>query len=536
MLAKDSSAVAAPDFSGRNLATLQAIAGLSSRAPPTTTTGRVRLAVDPQQQVSPSASRADTIRLLMADPTNVPPTSKTPASSVIPTLIALLVLVPILSLSSWTVSAGLIALCGVYVAFEFALVKVSARTLQRDAQRGDARAQSALAMKHDMNAMLAACQFGITVTSLGLTLALEPAIHHTLELHARGLLETLSSYVEPRAFSVGTAMVAGSLLHVTFGELVPKGLALTVPLPVLYRTTPFMRMFRFVAVPFIKTCNGVANLVVRAITGKDPDKDISHDENIDLREALIHASTTGQIAPEQAKLFKNVLTFAERTAREVMTPAKNVVAVRLQDSWDDVKKVMDEHRFSRYPVLDGDWHRVSGYVRHVDFLRADAEGKRDLKALLRPIDRRPETVSISKLNLFQGSPLVALYDEHDSFVGLLSAEDVVEEIVGEIYDETDERASQGIQKLADGKVRVVGSVLLEVAAEALGLRDEISEDGDVDTVGGLVLKRLGRQPAVGDEVQLGTFKTVVEEVSGFRVVRLRFEPLTTRQAPVGPAG
>ncbi len=452
------------------------------------------------------------------------PEARPASPSVVPTLLALAVLVPLLALSPWTISAGLIALCGVYVAFEFALVKVSARELQRDIERGVRGAQGVLDMKRDMNAMLAACQFGITVTSLGLTLALEPAIHHALEAHGAGLLERVKAWGDPRAFSVGAAMVAGSLLHVTFGELVPKGLALMVPQAVLYRTAGFMRLFRVAAIPFIATCNGVANLVVKAVTGKDPDTAAHHEERVDIREAILHASRGGEIAPDLLRLFRNVLAFAERTAREVMTPAKAVVAVRLQDGWDASKRVMDEHRFSRYPVLDGDWHRVVGYVRYIDLLRADASGQRDLKALVRPIERRPETVRVSQLNLFQGSPIVAIYDEHDSFVGVLSAEDVVEEIVGEIYDETDERGALSVQRLPDGKLRMNGALLLAQAAEALGLRDELDGDADVDTIGGLVLKRLGRQPVVGDEVPLGALRAVVEEASGFRITRLRFEP------------
>ncbi len=468
-------------------------------------------------------------------PPTAPETRAAPPS-VVPTLLALAVLVPLLSLSPWTISAGLIALCGVYVAFEFALVKVSPRALQRDIERGVAAAQVALDMKRDMNAMLAACQFGITVTSLGLTLALEPAIHHALEAHGAGLLRQLEGHVDPRAFSVGVAMFLGSLLHVTFGELVPKGLALIVPQAVLYRTTSFMRLFRLAAVPFIATCNGVANVIVKALTGKDPDTDAHHEEIVDIREAIVHASSSGQIAPEQLKLLRNVLAFTERTAREVMTPAKAVTAVRLQDEWDAVKRVMDEHRFSRYPVLDGDWHRVAGYVRYIDLLRADAAGQKELKALVRPIERRPETVRVSQLNLFQGSPLVAIYDEHDSFVGLLSAEDVVEEIVGEIYDETDERGALNVQRLQDGKLRLNGGLLLTQAVEALGLRDELADDADVDTIGGLVLKRLGRQPVVGDEAQVGPLRAVVEEASGFRITRLRFEPSAARPREAGPPG
>lgn len=448
-----------------------------------------------------------------------------PAPRLLPTLLLLGLLIPLASLSPWSISAALIAMCGVYVAFEFSLVKVPVRALERDVRRGVRGAQLLLDMKHDLNAMLAACQFGITLTSLALTLALEPAIHHVLEAHARPLLLWVATWVDPRSVSVGTAMVLGSLLHVTFGELVPKGLALIAPQAVLYRTAAFMRLFRHLALPFIKTCNGVANMIVRAATGKDPEKDIHHEDALDLREALIHASTSGQIKPEQLKLMRNVLSFAERSAREVMTPARAVVAVRLQSPWEEVKRTMEENRFSRYPVLDGDNHRVVGYVRHVDVLRAEARGERELKPLVRPIERRPETVPISQLNLFQGSPLVALYDEHDSFVGLLTAEDAVEEIVGEIYDETDERTSQGIQRLPDGKVRLSGAILLEQLGEALALREALEHEGDVDTVGGLVLKRLGRQPAVGDQVPLGGWRAVVEEASGFKITRLRFEPL-----------
>lgn len=465
------------------------------------------------------------MRSLMIDPPPSTPVVPAPRLRVLPTLLAIVVLVPLLSLSPWTISLGLIGLCGIYVAFEFALVKVSLRALQRDAQRGVRGAQTALDMKQDMNSMLAACQFGITVTSLGLTLALEPALHHVLDLHARGVLERLSRWVEPRALSVGAAMVLGSLLHVTFGELVPKSLALIVPQGVLYRTVAFMRIFRFAAIPFIKSCNGVANVVVRLLTGKDPDKDIHHEEAIDLREALVYASATGQIAPKQLGLIRNVLQFAERTAREVMTPAASVVAIRLPCSWEEVKKLVEEHRFSRYPVIEGDWRHLLGYVRHIEVLRSDAQGQRDLKPMLRPIERRPETVLISELNLFQGSPLVALYDEHDGFVGLLTAEDVVEEIVGEIYDETDERGAQGIQRLPDGKVRISGGLLLDQVGDALGLRDQLADETDVDTIGGVVLRRLGRQPATGDHIQLGGYRAVVEEVSGFRIVRLRFEPL-----------
>src|SRR5690606_15094616 len=131
--------------------------------------------------------------------------------------------------------------------------------------------------------------------------------------------------------------------------------------------------------------------------------------------------------------------------------------------------IAEEQGFSRLPVLDGDPHVVAGYVRRADLLKAELRGERDLRAILLPIERRPETASLARLDLFRGTPMIALFDEHDSFTGLLTAEDLVEQIVGEIYDETDEQGAPEIVSLDDGSVKMSGETLLEKAAEALGV-------------------------------------------------------------------
>lgn len=437
-------------------------------------------------------------------------TSKSQKKGVITTVILIGIAASLASLSPWILSAALIVGCGVYVAFEFALVKVPIRKLERDVAAGVAGAAMLVQMKREMNAMLAACQFGITLTSLGLTLALEPAIHHVLE-----------RFEGMAAFSAALAMAIGAFLHVTFGELIPKGLALVIPAKVLYVTAPFMRIFRFLAVPFIKSCNAIANAVVHGLTGKHPDTDAHHEEGMEIGEALLYAHASGEIKPEQLQLMRNVLSFADRTAREVMTPARRIASLDLQRSWQENMVIVEEHGYSRLPVLDGDPHNVVGYARRADLLKAELHHQRDLKALVLPIERRPETTSLARLNLFQGTPMIAVYDEHDSFTGLLTAEDLVEQIVGEIYDETDELAAPDIVKLDDGAMRMNGAVLLETAAEALGIV-ELVEHQDVDTIGGLVLKKLGRQPKQGDEVELGSYVAVVESTKGFRIVSLLF--------------
>lgn len=429
------------------------------------------------------------------------------------TLILTPILGYLLSLSPWALSAGLIVGCGLYVAFEFALVKISVHKLERDVEVGVAGAVVVLGMKRELNTYLAACQLGITLTSLGLTLALEPAIHHAL-----------ADYQQVAAFSAALAMTLGALLHVTFGELIPKGIALVVPAKVLYFIAPFMRLFRVLAVPFIKTCNAIANVVVQALTGKHPDTAGHHDESVDIGQALIYAYAEGAIKPQQLRLMRNVLAFTDRTVREAMTPAREVVYLDLQRTWDENMALANEHGFSRLPVVDGGPHDVRGYVRRADLLQAELDGTRELRTLVRPIDRRPETAALGALNLFRGSPMIAVFDEHDSFTGLLTAEDIVEQIVGEIYDETDDApAKPEVETLPDGTTRVAGDMLLESAAEALGL-GSVAEHQDVDTVGGLVLKQLGRQPRTNDEVVLEGYRVVVLSAKGFRITQLQFCP------------
>jgi CBS domain containing-hemolysin-like protein len=426
------------------------------------------------------------------------------------------------SRSPWALALVLVVGCGAFVAFEFSLVKVPVRQLERDAAEGRSGAGTLLQMKRDMNAMLAACQFGITLTSLGLTLALEPALHRALAPHA-----ALAEH------SAAIAMTLGTFFHVTFGELVPKGVALVVPAQVLYFTAPLMGMFRWVAVPFIKTCNGIANVAVTALTGHNPDKAGSHDEGMEIGEALLYAHASGQIQPDQLKLMRNVLAFSERIAREVMTPAKDVASVDLKAPWSETLRRVEEARYSRFLVTDGAWHKVVGYVRKADVLRAELRERRNLQSFVIPIERLPVTVALSRINIFEGCPIIALYDEHDSFVGVITAEDVVEQIVGEIYDEKDPRVAPRVERLSEEELRMDGELLLAEAAEPLGLRD-LSEHEDIDTVGGLVLKLLARQPSAGDEVTVGDYHITVEDAQGFRITKLRCvrvrEPATEEAA------
>jgi CBS domain containing-hemolysin-like protein len=438
------------------------------------------------------------------------------------TLALCLVIASLLFRSPWLLSLGLLISCGIFVAYEFALVKVPVRTMERAVREGTPGAPLLLAMKHDLNTMLAACQFGITVTSLGLTLALEPAIHGAL--HHYQALATYSAFL---------AMGIGAIFHVTFGELVPKGLALVNATQVLYGTAPTMRIIRVPAIPFIKTCNAVANAIVKALTGRNPDTDSGEEEELDINEALVHAKSTGQIESHQFAIIRNVLHFAERTAREVMTPSKYVVSLDLQASWAENLAMAEEHGYSRYPVIDGDWYKVAGYLRRADMLKAELKGEREIRSLLLPIERRPETVHLTKVDLFTGAPIIALYDEYDTFVGLMTAEDVVEQIVGEIYDEGDDRQRAPYEQIGPDCFRFDGACLLSDAGEVLGLVRLEEEHQDVDTIGGLVTKLLGRQPRAEDQLVVSGWRVIVEGAQGFRIRTVRFERSHSCDLPKG---
>lgn len=415
---------------------------------------------------------------------------------------------------SWLGSILLIVGCGLFVSFEFAIVKIAKRELEQDAASGISGARVLLHMKQNLNAFLAVCQFGITLTSLGLTLVLEPAIHRTLAQHT-----AIAEY------SALLAMLIGAFFHVTFGELVPKGLALVVPRAALYRIYPFMQLFYYPSIPFIRVFNSIANLIVRLLTGKDPDRDIAQDDGrISLTEAALHARATGQITPEQFTIMKNVIRYSERTAREVMTPARDVVALDLADDWKRHLAVIRENGYSRYPVIHQDWDNVIGYVRAIDILEVSLDGRCDLRPLIRPIERRPETVELRQIDLFHGSPMVACFDEHDQFVGILTGEDAAEQILGEIYDETDDMDEPAFRRLDGGRLGVDGSLLLDEAAEYLGLPD-LAEEEDVDTLGGLVIKRLGKLPRPGDQIELGPYRVTVAKTQGFKIHRLLLAPV-----------
>lgn len=420
---------------------------------------------------------------------------------------------------SLLVSAFLVVLNGIFVAFEFAIVKVRPHRLQEMADAGNRTAALALSQTRHLDAYLAVCQFGITIASLALTVAFEPAIEKLITPYLIPLMGDEAAH----SLSIGIALFLATSAHVIFGELVPKSVAILMPVEVTMALAVWLKRFFVLSLPFNKVYNGIANKIVRFLTRRDPRGTHAHEEHeqIDVELLLARALERGEIGVEQKALMENVLDFPERTAREVMTPAESVITLDLSRPWEENLAVMKEQLFTRYPVIDGDANDVVGYVMLHDVFRHVVDGRTDLRRLVRPLEKRPETMTLDQLrHVMPRKPLVAIYDEHNRFVGITTDEDVSEEILGEIVDENDEETIPPVRRTGDGGYLINGAAAVDRVIEELGLRVDPDELEGVDTFGGLVLKRLARQPKNRDEVELSGFRFTVEEADGFRITRL----------------
>lgn len=410
-----------------------------------------------------------------------------------------------------------------FVAFEFSLITARRGDINDLAAQGNRAARRVLRQMEDVDGYLAACQFGITLTSLALTAVFEPAVQQSLTPF---LAEVMTPQLAV-SVSVVVAIVVATIVQVIVGELFPKTVAITIPTPIVLWTSWPMKWAYRLSAPLNYTYNRLANQIVRLLTGKsvlEANKAQIYDTDVLL--SLAHQQ--GHINDDQHELMQAVLEFTTRTAREVMTPADRVISFRVDDEAQTVYAQMREARHTRYPVFDGD--DLIGYVLMHDIFRQRLEGVFDLKAILREIPGIPETVHLDRLRAeYREHPILAVYDERNQFVGIITGEDLLEEIVGEILDEDEEPDRPPVERLASGLTIIDGTALIEEVSAALELQFEVP-DG-VDTFGGLLLSHLGREPQCGDEIALPPWKFTVKECEGFSILLVEGEELEEAMAP-----
>jgi magnesium and cobalt exporter, CNNM family len=420
------------------------------------------------------------------------------------------------------VALFLVFLNGVYVAAEFSLVKIRSTQVDELVEEGRASAETVKEAKGNLDSYLAVSQVGITIASLGLGALGEPAIAALIEpmLGPLGLPE---GFIYATAFAIGFGII--TFLHVVFGELASKTIAIQSAERISLLVAPFMKFCYYLFLPGIAVFNGTANAFTRAL-GYPPasEDDESHSE-AELRSLVSQSARQGVLESDEEARVKAVFELDEKIAREIMVPRPDVVTLPAEMPLRKLVSVAAAGNYTRYPIYEGESpDRIIGAVHVKDVLRA-VESEDGLDAdvaaynLMRDVLTVPENRLIDDiLEDFQEQEIqmAIVIDEWGSFEGLFTLEDIIEEIVGEIRDEFDEE-QPAVRKLNDGSYAIDGRIPIGVVNEALGSG---FESDDFDTIGGLVLGQLGRPPEVGDELDLDGYVLRVDEVDGPRVAQV----------------
>jgi len=412
----------------------------------------------------------------------------------------------------------LVLLNGFFVAAEFALARARTTRLEQLAESGRAGARLARDQVQHIDRYLAACQLGITLASLGLGWLGEPAFAHLLEpvFDAIGLGEATAT-----ATAVIIAFAIITVLHVVFGELAPKSIAIQRAEGAAMRTAWPLELFRKVFSPFIFLLNGAGNAVVRLLGVQPATEHELASTPEDLQILIAQSEEGGAIEPEEADMLEGVFGLQQSLTRDIMTPRPEVTTVLADTPVRAALTQVLATRHSRFPVLNGDG--VLGVVHLSELARGLLERGEDtpIRDLASPALFVPETQPVDDLlRQLQArrTSLAVVLDEYGDFTGVVTVEDVIEEIVGEIDDERDR--APAVDQQPDGRLMVRGHVPIE------DLRDHGVDlvDDTVTSVGGLVFTRLGRLPRTGDTVTADGWQLTVEATRGTRVVLVAIEP------------
>jgi CBS domain containing-hemolysin-like protein len=418
----------------------------------------------------------------------------------------------------------LLVLNGFFVAVEFALVRSRRTRLQAMVRAGDPLARFALAASGNLARVLSASQLGITLASLGLGWTAESALGHSFE----ALLAALPFAIEASLrVSIGAivALLVATYLQVVFGELAPRSAALNHPEQIAKWLAPPLLAFAWITSPFVATLNFSAGGVLR-LFGQSAriQREIVHSPD-ELRMLVEQSEEQGALETTDAEMLGKVFEFSEKKARDVMTPRTDIVAIRADASLDDALEVVEEASFSRYPVFAESIDNIIGMLHVKDLLGVLREkldlftvrdvmrdvhmvpGSREVEEVLADFKKRKEHMAI-------------VLDEYGGTAGLVTMEDLLEEIVGEILDEYDDTIELRTPPVAGGETLVEGATNVREVNEAFGL--SVPEE-DYTTLGGYVFGALGRLPVVGDRVTGGGATFVVRAMDGRRIETLALE-------------
>ena len=414
--------------------------------------------------------------------------------------------------------AFLIAMNGFFVAAEFCCVKMRPSRLETLIQEGNTRAKYAKKLIDELDEALSVTQLGITLASLGLGWVGEPFVAKLIAptINALGLGETLEHTISfALAFSLITSM------HIILGELTPKSMAIAASEKILLNIALPMIIFWKVMYPFVWLLNTTASFVTHHLGLTISEGEVAHNPE-EIRLLMKESRKQGLVDDTEVDFVDNVFDFTERHVREIMVPRPDMVCLYLNKSYEENLATILEEEMTRYPICDDDKDHIIGFLHIKDLTKVLIQGKRkpSLKKLARKVFFVPESMDVSVLlETMQKnhSQLAIVVDEYGGTAGMVTIEDIVEEIVGDIQDEFDEEERPDAEKRDENLYSVDAKMLLEELEDEFGIA--IAEE-DVDTVGGWLNDKLGGEPRVGQSAAFEGNTFYVEEVEGLRITRV----------------
>jgi CBS domain containing-hemolysin-like protein len=421
----------------------------------------------------------------------------------------------------------LVALNGLFVAAEIGLVRSRRARLEAMANEGERGARQALAQIDRMAEFIAACQVGITLTSIGIGFLGEPALAELFEPVFGGL-----SHAAAVTISVTFAFLLVTSIHITFGELTPKLLAIPRAEATARRLSRPLGAFRVISAPFALGLTKVANSIV-GLFGAPPSLD-EQASSEDLKIIISQSQTGGSLDAGEAGMLGGVFHLHEQEAREVMTPIPAVITVNASETVEDALQRCVSSGHTRLIVIEDDNpDRIRGVVHNNSLARLymHAGPETSIESAIREVPIFPETKPLDDLLAElqrQRSSIAVVSDEYGRTVGIVTVEDILEEVVGEIEDETDPRATS-MRQLTDGDWYARGHVSLG-DLEDVGIQLPVSSDA-FNSIGGYVFSELGRLPKRGDRIQANGYEIRVESVRDNRIVAVRIHTSSTGEFP-----
>lgn len=411
---------------------------------------------------------------------------------------------------------------GFFVASEFALVSVRQTKMLQLAKDGNKTAEVVCHEIEHLDRYIAAVQLGITIASIGLGWVGEATLASVLD-PLFNWLPYFEKTVATHTISTSLAFAIITFMHVVIGELMPKSIALQFPERTALIIARPMRWIAGLFKPFIFLLNGFGNFLLKLIHINPAScaHSVHSTEEIGM---IIDASYNEGLLNETEKdMLQNIFKFSDKDAKQVMIPRPDMIAIPIDITYEELEETVLNTQYTRYPVYNEDLDHVLGFLHVKDMYAVTAnKSEFNLKRMLREVKFFPETVSLDKLvrdfktNKIQ---MCIIVDEFGGTSGLITLEDILEEIVGDVQDEFDTDEEADIIKISDDEY--IANAIMRIDEFAKYFNKEIPEDEDVETLAGIILKRLDRMAEVNDSVEFEDFILTVTEIDGTRIVKIR---------------